>query len=160
MICSPGSSRHLEKDGQGLAKPASACAKTFLISLILAYCTITFALPLTGVWQSRCWWGGFVAGLSRSGESTEHCCYCLGWPSKSDKSSGQLLIINVSNIINCERITSLYARPSLSFLASMSSSRGQRIGLSEWGTPSDTLITIMVMVVVVVVVMVVVVVVV
>ena len=99
MICSPGSSRHLEKDGQGLAKPASACAKTFLISLILAYGTITFALPLTGVWQSRCWWGGFVAGLSRSGESTEHCCYCLGWPSKSEKSSGQLLIINVSNII-------------------------------------------------------------
>ena len=38
----------------------------------------------------------------------------------------------------------------------MSSSRGQRTGLSEWGTPSDTSITIIVVVVMVVVVVVVV----
>ena len=48
-------------------------------------------------------------------------------------------------------------RPSVSFLASISSSLGQRIGLREWGTPSDTWITMIVLTVVIVVVVMVVV---
>ena len=56
-------------------------------------------------------------------------------------------------------LTSLYDKPSRSFFASVSSSRGQRVARSEWGTPSDTwvkIIVVVVMVVMVVVVMVVV----
>ena len=63
-------------------------------------------------------------------------------------------------IINFEAmttgLTSLYDKPSRSFFDSVSSSRGQRVARSEWGTPSDTWVKIIVMVVMTVVVMVVV----
>ena len=51
-------------------------------------------------------------------------------------------------------LTSLYDKPSRSFFDSVSSSRGQRVARSEWGTPSDTWVKIIVMVVMVVVVVV------
>ena len=63
-------------------------------------------------------------------------------------------------IINFEAmttgLTSLYDKPSRSFFASVSSSRGQRVARSEWGTPSDTWVKIIVMVVMTLVVVVVV----
>ena len=63
-------------------------------------------------------------------------------------------------IINFEAmttgLTSLYDKPSRSFFDSVSSSRGQRVARSEWGTPSDTWVKIIVMVVMTLVVVVVV----
>ena len=68
-------------------------------------CTITFVRRQTGVLQSICWWGGFLAGLSQSDESIAHCCCCLGSMSKSEEEKKFRLIIDhqsVQSNINVE----------------------------------------------------------